>query len=73
MSTPQGGELCLIFAAYKDGAVMSIKTAEAKFKTAEEIIVPKPGGFVTDGADKVRVMMWKSFTDIKPLCEDDTK
>ncbi|MGN0108310.1 MAG: hypothetical protein ACI4A5_11530, partial [Hominilimicola sp.] len=72
-AAPRKGTHSVIFAAYKNGVLTSIKTTDAVFEAAEEITVPKPDGFVTDVADTVKVMLWSSLKEMKPLCEADIK
>ncbi len=67
--SPKNGTFTAIFAAYKDGKLVCFKTADVVVseETGNVVNVSVPEGFVSTGADTVKVMLWNSFEEMKPL------
>lgn len=66
-ASPKEGECCVVFAAYKDGVLISTEMQKTVFYKAEEKTV-KPLHFSADGADMVNVMLWTKSDEMRPLC-----
>ncbi len=66
---PKNGTYAVIFAAYKGGKLVSYKTANAVVseETGSVVDVLVPEGFDSTGADNVKVMLWSSLEEMKPL------
>ena len=55
----------VIFAAYRDGRLVSAKTVNADLTAGKNVITTNE--FSTRGADLVKVMVWKSADSVRPL------
>ncbi len=70
VTSPKEGVYCVVFAAYKNGALTAVKTAEAVFADAGELTVT-PTDFNADNTDSVKVMLWETLYGMRPLCVSD--
>lgn len=66
--SPTEGKYSVIFAAYKDGVLHSVKEVEVTFENAGSQTVKKPDGFEDSNADMVNVFFWDSISNMTPLC-----
>ena len=69
LASPDNGEYCVIFAAYKNNALVSIKTVEnITFTVGGTQTIDIPAEFDMTGADTVKAFFWRGLTDMTPLC-----
>ena len=67
ITAPQSGTYTVVFAAYKDDTLISLELRDVTFEQPGELIVSHTD-IQTDGAYTLKVMLWSSLNDIKPLC-----
>lgn len=70
VSAPEPGTYYVIFVKYSDSSLSGIEIKSVTFDRAEEKTVA-PEVFEASGADRARVMMWKSFDLMQSLCSCD--
>ncbi len=68
ITVPQDGLYTVIFAAYDNGKLLAIHAQNIQFVKGENPAV-SPQNFNTNS--KVKVMLWDSLKEMKPLCEAD--
>ena len=68
--SPESGTFSVIFAAYNNDILVSTEFVPVTFTEPGELIVT-PLNFSTSGADSVKVMLWNSTNNMKPLCAAD--
>ena len=72
VTVPEEGICTVIFAAYKDGALIYYEWLEIYYDQPGEYTVA-PTAFEHDGADLVKVMLWSTLGEIRPLCPASEK
>lgn len=68
--SPEQGEYCVIFAAYKNNALINIKTVNKILNASETSVVDRPDGFDVSNADTVKVFLWDNLQNITPYATD---
>ncbi len=65
VASPEQNTFSVIFAAYKDGVLVSLDIEEISFEgVGEKLVVPD--AFEPEDAE-VKVMLWKSLDGMKPM------
>ncbi len=72
VAAPQDGAYCVIFAAYKNGALVSIKAVNVTFAEAGVKRIQTPEAFDA-GADTLKAFFWTTLSDMHPLCPSAVK
>lgn len=66
---PEDSSCSVIFAAYdEDGVMTNTQTVTNIFEAGTSIVTP--GGFDTEGASSVKIMLWDGLDSLKPLCNN---
>lgn len=73
VSVTKPGTYRLIFAAYDGlGILISTEAQKVTFSAPDEKTF-SPTSFKSEGADTVKVMLWRDFDSMEPICEADKK